>query len=145
MNYEFSVYQMEVEGHIFWAAESKALTGCVGQGESAEEAINELSDNESDWLKTAKELGIPIPPKTARKEKQYSGKVALRFSPFVHEEAHDNAKELGISLNQYINDAIVTYNTACKIHFNKLLSPSDLMPGADTTLIDFSDRRKNKS
>lgn len=50
MKYEFEVYQMEVEDHLFWVA-------------------------------------------------------------FVHEQASELAKKQGISLNQYINDAIVYYNS----------------------------------
>ena len=42
---------------------------------------------------------------------QYSGKISLRFSPFVHEQASGLAKKQGINLNQYINDAIVYYNS----------------------------------
>ena len=31
MKYEFEVYQMKVEDHLFWVAKSKILKGCVGQ------------------------------------------------------------------------------------------------------------------
>lgn len=110
MLYEFEVYQMEVESHLFWVAKSKQLTGCVGQGETAQEAIDELTCNEQDWLETAKIVGIPIPQPRQRQPKQYSGKVSLRFSPAMHELASNIANEQGISLNQYINDAIVFYN-----------------------------------
>lgn len=117
MLYEASIYQMEVEGHSFWVAESKVLKGCVGQGETSEEAIHELELNESEWICTAKEFGISIPPKTVRAVKTYSGKVSLRMSPFVHENASDTANRLGISLNQLINDAIVDYTN--KIEYSK--------------------------
>lgn len=119
MKYEFSVYQMEVEGHTFWVAESKSLKGCVGQGETSESAILELEENEKEWLNTAHDFGIPIPPITYRKEKSYSGKLALRMSPYVHEKAAETARELGISLNQFINDAIITYTTEAKNYFQK--------------------------
>lgn len=114
MEYEFKVYQMHVDEHDFWVAESRALKGCVGQGDTADDAIQELKSNEQEWLSTAKEFGIPIPEKIIKAEKTYSGKIALRVSPLVHEEAMELAKELGISLNQYINDALVTYNTTLK-------------------------------
>ncbi len=52
---------MTVEGHAFWVAESKALKGCVGQGETSQEAIEELEQNEKEWLSAAAEVGIPIP------------------------------------------------------------------------------------
>ena len=61
MKYPFSVYQAKVENHVFWVAESPALNGCVGQGETPDEAIKELELNEASWLETAKEFGISIP------------------------------------------------------------------------------------
>ena len=70
MLYPFRVYQNKVEEHVFWVAKSTCLKGCVGQGETAEEAISELEVNEQEWLVTAKEAGIPIPPvpfETARR------------------------------------------------------------------------------
>lgn len=109
MLYEFSVYQMKVEDHLFWVAESKSLKGCVGQGDSSEEAVKELEENEKEWLNTAKEFGIPIPPRMVKKPKTYSGKVSLRMSPYVHESAAEAARLLGISTNQFINDAIIKY------------------------------------
>lgn len=109
MLYEFNVYQMEVDDHIFWVAESKALKGCVGQGESSEEAIKELEENEKEWLDTAKEFGISIPPRTVKNSKTYSGKISLRVSSFVHQEAHEIASAIGVSVNQLINDALIDY------------------------------------
>ncbi|MCM1267597.1 MAG: toxin-antitoxin system HicB family antitoxin [Bacteroidales bacterium] len=110
MKYEFKVFQMQVEEHVFWVAKSTALKGCVGQGDTVQEAIAELEANESEWLTTAAECGIPIPLPSVQKKNAFSGKVSLRFSAFTHEEASENAKALGVSLNQYINDAIVYYN-----------------------------------
>ena len=61
MNYPYSVFQTTVEGCVFWVAKSASLKGCVGQGETQEEAIAELGENEAKWLETAREVGIPIP------------------------------------------------------------------------------------
>ena len=60
----------------------------------------------------------PSPPPQYIPQYAYSGKVSLRFSPFTHEEASNNAKALNISLNQYINDAIVYYNALNKNKIN---------------------------
>lgn len=42
---------------------------------------------------------------------RYSGKITTRIAPHVHEQAARLAEEQGISLNQYINDAIVALNS----------------------------------
>ena len=112
MKYPFSVFQTEVENHIFWIAKSNLLKGCVGQGDTQEEAIKELSENEKAWLETVKEVGIDIPKVPVEKVSKYSGKMTLRISPSVHLQAAEFAKKEGISLNQYINDAIVSRNSS---------------------------------
>ena len=119
MLYEAKIYQMEVENHLFWIAESKVLKGCVGQGDTSDEALRELEENEKEWLDTAKEFHIPIPPQTIKKEKPFRGKFSLRMSPYVHEQAAEMAEELGSSLNQFINDAIISYTHEVRSSFHK--------------------------
>ena len=61
MIYPFSVFQNIVEKHVFWVAKSSSLKGCVGQGDTIAEAIEELENNEHEWLESAREFNIPIP------------------------------------------------------------------------------------
>ena len=110
MLYPFQVYQNKVEEHVFWVAKSACLKGCVGQGETAEEAISELEVNEQEWLVTAKEVGIPIPPVPVETSQEYSGKLTVRIAPAVHRDAAQRAKAEKVSLTQYISDAIVNWN-----------------------------------
>lgn len=111
MKYPFRVFQMQAEQHTFWVAKSTQLNGCIGQGDSIDDAINELSENESVWLSTAKELGITIPSVVVEQPQEFSGKLTLRIAPSVHKKAAMLAKRDGISLNQYINDAVVAHNS----------------------------------
>ncbi len=60
MKYPFTVDRAENEGHIYWVAKCPQLGGCVGQGETAEEAVNELAENETAWLEAALEFGISM-------------------------------------------------------------------------------------
>lgn len=66
MKYPFTVHQERVRRHTFWVAESLDLKGCVGQGDTIDDAIHELEENETVWLETAKERGIQIPPQSKR-------------------------------------------------------------------------------
>ena len=61
MLYPFKTYQMTVERHTFWVAESSRLKGCVGQGETQEEAIKELEENERVWLQVATQYAMGVP------------------------------------------------------------------------------------
>ena len=112
MKYPFNVYQTKVEDHVFWIAEIPALNGCVGQGETADEALKELELNEEAWLETAKEYGIEIPAVPCEKINPYSGKFTVRVAPYVHKAAAELAKKQGVSLNQYVNDAIIAQNSS---------------------------------
>ena len=123
MKYGFVIYKMKVDEHVFWIAESRDLNGCVGQGDTIEEAIRELENNEVEWLDAAKEYGIDIPEPSVEQPIEYSGKFMTRVSPQVHKEAAENAAKQGISLNQYVSTAIATMNncqTAKAFIYNEL-------------------------
>ena len=112
MKYPFTVYKTKVENHEFWIAESSLLSGCVAQGDTQEEALLELQMNEEEWLATATEYGIDIPEIPCEEMREYSGKFTVRCSPAVHRRATELAEKQGISLNQYVNDAIVAQNSS---------------------------------
>ena len=57
-----------------------------------------------------KEVSIPIPEIMIEKTENYSGKLTLRLAPYVHMQAVIYAQREGISLNQYINNAVVSQN-----------------------------------
>lgn len=111
MKYPFKVYQTQVDNHVFWIAECPSLKGCVGQGDTIDKAISELEENEAVWLDTASECGIEIPSVPIETVNEYSGKFTVSVSPSVHMTAASYARKENISLNQYINDAIVAQNT----------------------------------
>ena len=111
MNYPFKVFQTQVEDHIFWVAESTCLKGCVAQGDTIEEALSEFEENEKEWLETAEKYAMAIPAVPIESMVSYSGKFMVRVAPYIHEEAVQFAKKQNISLNQYVNDAIVAQNS----------------------------------
>lgn len=115
IKYPFKVFQNEVDGHVFWVAKSIMLKGCVGQGDDIAEAVSELEENEIAWLETAEETGIPIPDIPSDQLDDYSGKMTVRLAPFVHMQAARFAQQEGISLNQYINNAVVSQNAAMSV------------------------------
>ena len=110
MKYPYRVVKIqESDGEIYWVAKSESLKGCIGTGETPEEAARELEENEIAWLEAAQEFKIEIPEVPVEREEEYSGKFTARVSPAVHRKATEQAKKQGISLNQYVNDAIVNY------------------------------------
>ena len=112
MRYPYCVFKMVVEDHEFWGAKIPALRGCVAQGETQEEAVAQLEVNEKEWLDAAKEYGLAIPEIPIEQEFVCSGKFTVRVAPYVHKKAVENAAAQGISLNQYVSDAIVAQNSS---------------------------------
>lgn len=110
MRYNFSVSREFVEDQVCWVARSKSVSTIVGQGDTPEEAIAELEANEASWLELAADLGIDIPDANPERKRQYSGKFMTRISPTAHAMAAEFAAADGISLNQYVSDAIAYYN-----------------------------------
>lgn len=110
MIYPYTTKYYEANDHTFWIAESACLKGCVGQGDTLEEAISQLNENEKEWLQTAKTLNIPIPKLVPVQMPTHSGKFTVRLSPATHADAAELAKSQGVSLTQYVNDAIVAQN-----------------------------------
>lgn len=45
----------------WWVAEIPSLPGCVTQGRSKQEALENASEAAQVWMEAAKELGRPIP------------------------------------------------------------------------------------
>ena len=112
MIYPFRVFLQEENQNQYWVAKSTCLKGCIGQGNTANEAIKELEDNELEWIEAAKIAGIDVPKIPVMNSSQYSGKLTLRIAPMEHYLAAENARNENISLNQYIVDAIVAKNAS---------------------------------
>ena len=104
MQYPVAVYQIETEKGYEWIAEFPDVKGCVGGGDTPEEAVCEAYENLEIHLEFLREEGLPIPKASNNYNK--SGKISLRVSKSLHESLSKCAKEEGISNNQFIVEAI---------------------------------------
>jgi antitoxin HicB len=80
------------------------LEGCISQGETADEAVENLDDARDAWITTRFQGGLAI-PEPAR-ESDFSGKVLLRMSTRLHESLVRLARTEGVSLNQLLNETL---------------------------------------
>ena len=106
MDYAMKVYPMHLEnGKTEWCVEYPDLKGCVGGGDTIEEAIADAQATKSVYLSYLKDEGIELPvPKD--EGSLPSGKIALRVPKTTHKQLLENAQMDGVSLNTYINIAI---------------------------------------
>lgn len=81
--------------------------GCVAHGESADEALSNLSEAAESWIEAAIETGFSIPDPANYDSS--SGKIALRMSRRLHQIATERADLEGVSLNQFISGALASY------------------------------------
>ncbi len=90
-------YSEEDEGYIGTVPD---LPGCSAFGEKPEKALKELQTAVDLWLRVAKKEGRAVPPPP--QGRRYSGRTVVRMPPDLHQELDCEAKEQGISLNQWI-------------------------------------------
>ena len=91
---------------IFWSEEDQCyiaevpeLKGCSGMGPTPERALREASKSIENWLRVAKQEGIPVPkPLGAR----HSNRLNLRLPEEIVNQVKREAKERQMSLNQYV-------------------------------------------
>jgi len=101
-----------------WLAEIPDLPGCISDGETQQEALDNVQDAKRDWLEVAieRKQEIPVPNE---KYDEYSGKFTLRLPKSFHGQLAKTAKEEGVSLNQYIQ-TLLAYNFGSKQIFKKI-------------------------
>jgi|GEM_PF-1205865 len=92
------------EGDGGYSAELLEFHGCVSQGDSAEEALNNLDQAATNWIEETIRRGNPIPPPSI--SYGYSGKVALRLPRSLHRKAVEMAERDKVSLNTFLVEAI---------------------------------------
>ena len=82
-----------------WLAEFPDLPGCMADGATPEEAMQEAADAARSWIRTAKAHGDPIPSPSRTDRSSYSGRWVLRTPRTLHKRLADRAKAEGVSLN----------------------------------------------
>lgn len=70
--------------------EIEELTGCMTEGDDAEETLKMLEDAKKAWLEVVLERGLTIPESAPD---EFSGKFNVRVPKFLHRELVYKAKE----------------------------------------------------
>ena len=78
--------------------------GCLAQGETISEAMENLVKAAETWAEAALDQGLPIPEPFLTQD--FGGRVALRLPKSLHKQAARLADMDGVSLNQFLVDAI---------------------------------------
>ena len=90
-----------------FSAEILEFPGCYADGETPNEAFENLESVAESWIEATFEQGQEIPPPSA--SEAYSGRFALRLPRDLHKQAARKANRDGISLNQCFVTAIAAW------------------------------------
>lgn len=100
LNYPYQITKIdEIDGGGF-LIEVPMLKGCMSDGESVEEAYNNLEEAKKEWLTYMLENNLPIPEPAVKTT--YSGKFMVRIPKTLHRIISEQSKREGLSLNQYV-------------------------------------------
>jgi antitoxin HicB len=97
LKYPVTIRPLTKEEGGGYLVEFPDLPGCMADGETVEEALNEAESAMKSWIETAKNFGDDIPePGISTK---YSGQWRLRVPKSLHAALTLRAKLEGVSLN----------------------------------------------
>lgn len=97
-DYPFTVRPLAAEEGGGYLIEFPDLPGCISDGETVDEAIENGMDAKQAWLAVAKELDRPIPVPGGH----LSGKWVQRVPRSVHARLVERAEREGVSLNTLV-------------------------------------------
>ncbi len=88
------------------------LPGCMAEGETADEAIENLDAARELWIETRLENGHSVPEPIGD---DYSGRISLRIPVSLHGQLARLARREGMSLNATINNALALHVGAANV------------------------------
>ncbi len=100
LEYPVKLTRVDEDGDVFWLAEIPDLPGCMTDGATPDEALENLEDAKRLYVETLMEDGFDIPEPTHSRE--YSGKLLVRMPKSLHARLALSASREGVSLNQYV-------------------------------------------
>jgi antitoxin HicB len=98
LKYPISIEEAPEGGYF---VQIKDLPGCYSQGETVEEAMENIGEARRLWMESMYEDGNKIPLPGAA-EKEYSGKFNVRIPKSLHRKLDEMAEQEGVSLNHYL-------------------------------------------
>lgn len=97
--YNFIIQKVNDESGEYYYARVMELDGCQSDGETFDEAYQNILEAMEGYIETKLENGLDVPlPNSADR---YSGKFVVRVPKSLHRSLAAAAEREGVSLNQY--------------------------------------------
>ena len=88
------------DGEDYWAAEFPDLPGCLADGPTPNEAVENAEAAKQIWIEAELEAGRAIPEPAG--DRDYSGRFVVRMPRSLHRRLARTAQREGVSLNQQV-------------------------------------------
>ena len=95
--YQVQVRRLCADDGGGWVAEIPSLPGCMGDGETAQDAIEDCYRAALEWIDATVQLGRSVPPPSS--ESEFSGQWRIRMPKTLHRRLSLLAGSEGVSLN----------------------------------------------
>ncbi len=115
VNYPFEMRPLSKDEGGGWLITFPDLPGCISDGETLEEAIENGKDAMECWIQANKEAGRKIP----RPGESSSGKFITRIPKSMHARLISRAKQEGVSMNALVSTFIAEYLSRKEAESNK--------------------------
>ena len=104
LRYPTQITEISVEDGGGYMIEIPLLKGCMSDGETILEALENIKEAKMEWFVYMLENNLPIPePIDVNK---YSGKFVVRIPKSLHRTNSEQSKLEGLSLNQYVANSL---------------------------------------
>jgi len=97
--YTLIIQPYQDEDEFYYIGKVLELDGCMSDGDTGEEALANLREAMKGWIETKLANGFEMPEPVA--ESSLSGKFTIRVPKSLHQRLTLEAKQEGVSLNQY--------------------------------------------
>ncbi len=81
------------------------LSGCMSDGETLEEAYDNIEEAKEEWLGSMLERNMEI-PESMEEQENFSGRFIVRLPKSLHRTLVKLSHREGVSLNQYVTNTL---------------------------------------
>ena len=103
LNYPSQITKIDEADGGGFLIEVPMLKGCMNDGETVEEAYNNLEEAKKEWFTYMLENNLAIPEPA---DASYSGRFMVRIPKTLHKIITEQSKREGLSLNQYVSNVL---------------------------------------
>jgi predicted RNase H-like HicB family nuclease len=97
--YNIIIRHIADESGSYYFATVLEFDGCMSNGDTYQEAFDNIQEAMEGWIETKLANGFSVPPPVG--DETYSGKFLVRLPKTLHARLAIEAEKEGVSLNQY--------------------------------------------